>query len=87
MTIPRFTAEASLYQTAVSYHGVARDNPRNLVSPQIAAGGILGTVWCYGGCVWRYLICISTCRFEFECATCEAHLALCPLVCGPIVIE
>ena len=86
MTIPSFTAEASLYQTAVSYHCVARDNSKNLVSPQIASGDILGAAWCYGGCLWRYLICILTCRFDFECAICE-HLTLCPLVCNPIVFE
>ena len=87
MNLPGFQAEASLYQSNVSYHAVARDNLRNLVSPQIAAGGILGTAWCYGRCLWRYLICVSTCRFDFECAICEAHLTLCPLVCNPIGFE
>jgi hypothetical protein len=57
------------------------------ISPQMAGGSIFGTLSCYGGCLWRYLSCISRCGSDFECGICQAHLTLCPLICTPIVFD
>ena len=73
MNMPGYQAESSL--------------SANRVSAQMSLGNIFGTVWCYGGCLWRYFSCISRCGSDFECALCQVHLATCPLICTPIVLE
>jgi hypothetical protein len=87
MNVPGFQAEASLYQSTLSYCTVAHHISNNLVLPQISVGDILGEIWCYGGCLWRYITCILTCRYDFECALCEAFLLECALVCRPTVFD
>ena len=52
MNLPDFKAGVSLYESSASYYNVARNHSKSLVLPQVAAGDILGTAWCYGGCFW-----------------------------------
>jgi hypothetical protein len=64
MSMPGFTAQASLYRSTRSYDSVVRNASTNGVLPQLPppiGGG--GGVWCSGDCLGSYFNCISNfCR-------------------------